>query len=81
MSYPFIKLWSSPGHTMELLTEIGLFLFVVSNVVVVLCSKLRSIFKEGCPFLFWATALNVRYIIKRAQFLDLHNKGLFICFI
>ncbi|KAJ8037282.1 hypothetical protein HOLleu_18062 [Holothuria leucospilota] len=76
MSYPFIKLWSSPGHTMELLTEIGLFLFVVSNVVVVLCSKLRSIFMEGCPFLFWASALNVRYIIKRAQFLDLHNKGL-----
>ncbi|KAJ8037283.1 hypothetical protein HOLleu_18063 [Holothuria leucospilota] len=68
--------WGKSDQTLHLLKNISFYAFAISYPLISLCSKLRSVLVENVPFLAWASTLNARYLIKRAQYLGLPEKGL-----
>ncbi|XP_071814697.1 uncharacterized protein [Apostichopus japonicus] len=70
------KLFGEPDQVLSLLLKLTLVALMATHYIFILCSKIRSIFKVAACRLCWATTFNVRYLIKRAQFLDLANRGL-----
>ncbi|KAJ8037274.1 hypothetical protein HOLleu_18054 [Holothuria leucospilota] len=51
---------------------VKLLLFPTMSII----SKIRSWTQTRSPGLYWSTALNARYIVKRLQFLDIPNRGI-----
>ncbi|XP_071813737.1 uncharacterized protein [Apostichopus japonicus] len=72
----FPRLYAQPDKMLQLLNILSLFIAITIPLALCLCSKIRSYFKSGVPKLNWASSLNIRYLIKRAQLLDLPNRGL-----
>lgn len=77
----FPRLYAQPDKILHLLHTLSLFIAIVVPLALCLCSKIRSYFKSGVPKLNWASSLNIRYLIKRAQILDLPNRGIIIGFL
>ncbi|KAJ8037280.1 hypothetical protein HOLleu_18060 [Holothuria leucospilota] len=79
------KMWGKPEEKLRFINKVVLFLFLVSYPVLAILSKIRSFLKASAPHISWATTLNARYLIRRAQYLDLSTRGLpgkfflFIC--
>ncbi|XP_071814186.1 uncharacterized protein [Apostichopus japonicus] len=79
------KMWGHSEEIINLINKLCLLTLLASYFLVALLSKLRSHMKGDVPCLAWATTWNVRYLIKRAQLLDLPSKGmpgkyfLFLC--
>lgn len=69
------QLYGNPDDILKLLIKLTFFVLLATHYVIALCSKLRSVFKCAAPRLSWATSFNVRYLIKRAQYLDMSNRG------
>ncbi|KAJ8037278.1 hypothetical protein HOLleu_18058 [Holothuria leucospilota] len=74
--YVLLKLRNQQGGTTELVLEITYFLFIASNSFAVLCCKFKCTFSDQLSLFGWASMLNARYIIKRAQLLDMQSSGL-----
>ncbi|PIK46965.1 hypothetical protein BSL78_16159 [Apostichopus japonicus] len=70
------QLFGKPDQILRLLVKLCMLVLLSTHYIFVLCSKIRSLFKAATPRLCWATTLNVRYLIKRAQFLDMPSRGL-----
>lgn len=69
------QLFGKPDQILRLLVKLCMLVLLSTHYIFVLCSKIRSLFKAATPRLCWATTLNVRYLIKRAQFLDMPSRG------
>ncbi|KAJ8029940.1 hypothetical protein HOLleu_29476 [Holothuria leucospilota] len=76
MSYYVSAMWAKPEQTLRLLNRFTIFILLVTPSLLCLCSKLRSMLRSAVPYLSWASTFNARYIIRRAQILDLPRKGL-----
>lgn len=70
------KLFGKSDEILHLLIMLTLFIMLFVHHAMCLCSKFRSHFKSEANRFCWATTLNARYLVKRAQVLDLQEKGL-----
>ncbi|PIK46106.1 hypothetical protein BSL78_17019 [Apostichopus japonicus] len=71
-----LPLFGSRQEILNLIMMLSLYVLLAVHYIFAFCSKLRSIFKSAVPKLAWATCLNARYLVKRAQLLDMSNRGL-----
>ncbi|KAJ8029942.1 hypothetical protein HOLleu_29478 [Holothuria leucospilota] len=76
MSYHVSAFWAKPEQILRLLNQFTFFILLVAHSLFCLCSKLRSMLRSAVPCLSWASTFNARFIIRRAQILDLPRKGL-----
>lgn len=72
----FLRLYGKSEEILNFLLTLTLYQLLMVHYAFTMCSKIHSIFKASVPRLYWSTTLNVRYLIKRAQMLDLPNRGL-----
>ncbi|KAJ8036788.1 hypothetical protein HOLleu_17425 [Holothuria leucospilota] len=70
-------LWDQ-HHLLHFIHYCGFLVCLSTYPVLNICSKIRSFCGQDGKFsnISWATTLNLRFIIKRLQVLDLHKKGL-----
>lgn len=68
--------WAKPEQTLSLLNRFTIFVLLISHSILCLSSMLRSMLRSAVPYLSWASTLNARFIIRRAQILDLPGKGM-----
>ncbi|KAJ8037284.1 hypothetical protein HOLleu_18064 [Holothuria leucospilota] len=74
-SYYMPKMWAKSDQTLHMLNKAAFFLFAIWYPAISLCSKIRSIMVDDAPYLSWTSTLNARYLVKRAQFHNLAEKG------
>lgn len=72
----FGQLFGKAEEVLKLIQMLTLYMLLSVSYIFILCSKIRSFFKSSANRLFWTTTLNVRYLVKRAQILDMPNRGL-----
>ena len=70
-----MRMWANPEEIINLINKICLMTLLASYFMVALLSKIRKLTQKEFPCLAWATTWNVRYIVKRAQLLDLPRRG------
>ncbi|PIK42423.1 hypothetical protein BSL78_20719 [Apostichopus japonicus] len=79
------RLFAKPDQILHLILKMTFYCAIVAPILLLFCSKIRSCFKFNVRKLGWASSLNLRYLIRRAQILDLPKRGLpgkpflFIC--
>lgn len=71
----FGQLFGKTEELLKLLQMLTMYTLLSVSFICALCSKIRSFFKSSVNRLFWTTTLNARYLVKRAQILDLPNRG------
>lgn len=70
------QLFGKSEEILKLFTMMTLYTLLSVHYIIILCSKVRSLLKNSANRLFWTTTVNVRYLVKRAQILDMPNRGL-----
>lgn len=69
------QLFGKSEEILKLFTMMTLYTLLSVHYIIILCSKVRSLLKNSANRLFWTTTVNVRYLVKRAQILDMPNRG------